>query len=55
MKCPKCNVEGIIKNSHIVKNDRGEEFKRVVYFCKNKNCSFFNKEIGDKTRRIIAD
>ncbi len=55
MKCPKCNLEGIIKNSHIVKNEKGEDFRRQVYACNNKNCAFFGQEIGDKTRRIVTE
>lgn len=55
MKCPKCNLEAIIKNSHTIKNDKGEEFRRQIYFCNNKHCAFFGQEIGDKTRKIANE
>lgn len=44
MKCPLCEIEAqIIKSAYVIKD--GKLFRKMVYSCRNKECSNFEKEI----------
>lgn len=46
MKCPKCNTEmRMASKGYVMKGDK--LFKKIAYFCRNKNCPDFNKEVKD--------
>lgn len=45
MKCPLCKTEAKIQTSiNVIKGDK--LYRRMVFVCRDKNCSNYDKEVG---------
>ena len=54
MKCPRCDFDGqIIKNKLVMKGDK--LYRQLTYMCRNKQCTMFNKEIGQQEVEVPYD
>ena len=53
MKCPLCNTEGrISKATNVIKDNK--LYRRFTYVCRNKECSNYDKEIGEEESQLDA-
>ncbi len=46
MVCPVCNTEARIKSLPQAIKKEDKFYNRIIFECRNKNCSYFGQEVG---------
>lgn len=46
MKCPICNIEARVEMKPKAVKKEGKYYHKMVFVCRNKECSKYEKEIG---------